>query len=131
MARTFNMTVQDAVVSGDVVAGIIPINDINAYVLFYSGATCSFIACDFARRLGLFPERLPIPLNIRVANEEIIPVEHIHRWCCVEIRGYKLSVDLIPIKLGELDVILGMDWLFNHGAIIDCQKKCINLQTLK
>ena len=48
-ARTFNMTVQDAVASTDVVAGIIPVNEINAYVLFDLGTTCSFIACEFAK----------------------------------------------------------------------------------
>ena len=46
------MTVQDEVASADVVAGIIPVNEINAYVLFDSGATCSFIACGFAKQLG-------------------------------------------------------------------------------
>lgn len=130
-ARTFNMTVQDAVASTDVVADIIPVNEINAYVLFDSGATYSFIACEFAKRLGLIPEKLPIPLDVKVANEEIIPIEHIHKNCGVEIRGNKLSVDLVPIRLKEFDVILGMDWLVNHEAIIDCHRKSVNLRLSK
>ena len=39
IARTFNMTIKDSVVSRDVVSGIIPVNSINAYVLFDYGAT--------------------------------------------------------------------------------------------
>lgn len=44
MARTFNMTVQDAVASADLVAGIILVNTMNAYVPFDWNATCSVIA---------------------------------------------------------------------------------------
>lgn len=44
--------------------------------------------------------------------------------------GHKLSIDLIPIKLGEFDLILGIDWLYNHGAMIDCQKKSVNIRIL-
>ena len=57
-ARTFNMTVQDAVQSKDMVSGIIPVNSINAYVLFDSGATCSFISDEFAKTLDLPKEEL-------------------------------------------------------------------------
>ena len=30
---------------------------------------------------------------------------------------------MIPFKLGEFDVILGMDWLSKHDAQIDCRNK--------
>ena len=43
-ARTINMTVKDTVASKDVVSGIIPVNSIDAYVLFDLGATCSFVS---------------------------------------------------------------------------------------
>ena len=42
------MTVKDAVVSKDVVSGIIPVNSISAYVFFDSGVTCSFVSHEFA-----------------------------------------------------------------------------------
>lgn len=98
-ARTFNMTVQDAVQSRDVVSGIIPINNIDAYVLFDSGATCSFVSVEFANRLDVPREKLEILLNIEVANKEVIPVSHVYRNCKVVIRGHQMTVDLIPIRL--------------------------------
>ncbi|KAL8123838.1 hypothetical protein AgCh_011729 [Apium graveolens] len=36
-----------------------------------------------------------------------------------------VTADLIPLELGEFDVILGMDWLSQHKANIDCKKKKI------
>ena len=48
-AITFNMTVKDAVASRDVVSSILLVNSMDAYVLFDSGATCSFMSHKFAQ----------------------------------------------------------------------------------
>ena len=56
-ARTFNMTVQDAVRNTDVLAGTLLLNSVNANVLFYYGATKSFISRDFAYKLNLRTSR--------------------------------------------------------------------------
>lgn len=58
IARTFNITVQDAVASKDVVSSTIPINNINTYILFDLDATCSFISKEFAQRLNLPREKV-------------------------------------------------------------------------
>ena len=123
------MMVKEAVTSNNVVSGIILVNSIDVYVLFDSGATSSFVSHKFAQCLNLYFEQLDYPLNIEVANKEVIPVEYIHRNCSVKIRGHQFLVDLIPIQLGEFDVILRINWLSNHEALIDFHRKCVNLQT--
>nr|GFC44512.1 putative reverse transcriptase domain-containing protein [Tanacetum cinerariifolium] len=35
------------------------------------------------------------------------------------------DIDLIPIELGTFDVIVGMDWLVEHDALIVCARKYI------
>ena len=35
----------------------------------------------------------------------------------------ELHVDLILLKLHDFDIILGMDWLTTHHALIDCFAK--------
>ena len=37
--------------------------------------------------------------------------------------GRDLPVDLIPMDVLNFDVILGMDWLSQHYATVDCQRK--------
>ena len=37
-------------------------------------------------------------------------------------------VDLISLPFHEFDLILGMDWLSKHRAIIDCDKKTVVLK---
>ena len=50
-ARTFNMTIKDAIKDSYVVAGTLPINSVNAKVLIDFGTTKSFIWHDFALKL--------------------------------------------------------------------------------
>ncbi|GKF77170.1 putative reverse transcriptase domain-containing protein [Tanacetum coccineum] len=33
----------------------------------------------------------------------------------------------MPVELGSFDVIIGMDWLANHHAVIVCDKKIMRI----
>nr|XP_017229030.1 PREDICTED: uncharacterized protein LOC108204212 [Daucus carota subsp. sativus] len=63
-----------------------------------------------------------------LANQDRIPVNQVCPDCEIEIVGNKFCADLIPFKLGEFDVILGMDWLSKHSAQIDCKNKKVILK---
>ena len=43
----------------------------------------------------------------------------------VEVAERVLPADLIELAVLDFDVILGMDWLSEHNAIIKCRKKCV------
>ena len=53
-----------------------------------------------------------------------------YRDCPIKIREYEFLGDLIELSFKEFDVILGMDWLSRHQAIIDCRMKRVTLRTL-
>ncbi|KAL8105646.1 hypothetical protein AgCh_029445 [Apium graveolens] len=99
-ARTFNMTVQDAMKDSDVIAGTLSLNSVSANVLFDSGVTKSFISKDFAHKLRLKAEPLIEPLQVEIANHEIIHVNQIHpAWTApVSKAPYRLA----PLKMKEL-----------------------------
>ena len=42
--------------------------------------------------------------------------------CPVEVEGRKYKVNLICLPLQDLEVILGMDWLFANRILIDCRE---------
>ncbi|KAL8099833.1 hypothetical protein AgCh_032187 [Apium graveolens] len=127
-ARTFNMTVQDAVRNTDVIAGTLLLNSEHANVLFDSGATKSFISQDFASKLKLNAIPLREVLRVEIANKEIIPVNQIYPKCKLKLEEEIFEVDLIPFALGEFDVILGMDWLSRNGAQIDCEQNKVKIR---
>ncbi|GJY30885.1 putative reverse transcriptase domain-containing protein [Tanacetum coccineum] len=37
------------------------------------------------------------------------------------------KIDLLPTRLGSFDVIIGMDWLSYHRAVIDCYEKIVRI----
>nr|GEV73437.1 hypothetical protein [Tanacetum cinerariifolium] len=41
--------------------------------------------------------------------------------------GHPFNIDLMPIELGSFDVIIGMDWLANHHAVIVCDEKIMRI----
>ncbi|KAK1360412.1 hypothetical protein POM88_044886 [Heracleum sosnowskyi] len=129
LARTYNMSMREAVRDSDVVAGTLLINSVNAKVLIDSGATKSFISETFARKLNFLMEPLSGVLSVEIANQDRIPVSSYCPRCEIEILGNRFYADLLPFKLGEFDVILGMDWLTDYDARIDCKDKRVNLVT--
>ena len=46
------------------------------------------------------------------------------------VHDREFSVDLIALSFHEFDLILGMDWLSKHRAIVDCDKKIVLLKCL-
>ncbi|GKE29917.1 putative reverse transcriptase domain-containing protein, partial [Tanacetum coccineum] len=43
------------------------------------------------------------------------------------VKGHPFNIDLIPVELGSFDVIIGMDWLANHHAVIVCDEKIVRI----
>ena len=54
----------------------------------------------------------------------------VYRNCPIKIQEYEFWGDLIELSFREFDVILGMDWLSRHRAIVDCRMKRVTLRTL-
>nr|GEU31568.1 putative reverse transcriptase domain-containing protein [Tanacetum cinerariifolium] len=41
--------------------------------------------------------------------------------------GHLFNIDLMPVELGSFDVIIDMDWLANHHAVIMCNEKIMRI----
>ena len=61
--------------------------------------------------------------------EHSVIVTKVYRDCPIRIREYEFMGDLIELSFREFDVILGMDWLSPHQAIVDCRMKRVTLRT--
>ncbi|XP_074373531.1 uncharacterized protein LOC141713862 [Apium graveolens] len=128
-ARTFNMTMKDAVQDSYVIAGTLIVNSLDAKVLADSEPTKSFISKNFVDKLNYATQPLEPNLVIEVANQDKVFVDRICPSCDIEIGGRHFFVNLIPFKLGEFDIILGMDWLADHDAQIECKSKKVRLKS--
>ena len=50
------------------------------------------------------------------------------RGCVLEIFGVEFPIDLVPIAMGDVCVIVGMDWLSRFGAVIDCEWQLVTIR---
>ena len=91
----------------------------------------SFVHCTDIPSLGNLP-RSETEYDILVTNPlgHSVVVNKVYRDCAIRIREYEFLGDLIELSFREFDVILGMDWLSRHQAIIDYRMKIVTLRTL-
>ncbi|KAG8501254.1 hypothetical protein CXB51_003412 [Gossypium anomalum] len=72
----------------------------------------------------------PIEFMIKVSNPlgKHVIVDKVCKKCPLIVRSHYFSADLMLLPFNEFDVILGMDWLTLHNAIVNCRKKVIKLK---
>jgi len=74
-------------------------------------------------------ENLEVPLGVTTPIGSIYHVDQIARNCTIIILGKLFLGDLILLGIQGYDVILGMDWLNQYQATIDCNQKILTLTT--
>ncbi|GJR85298.1 putative reverse transcriptase domain-containing protein, partial [Tanacetum coccineum] len=43
------------------------------------------------------------------------------------VTGHPFNIDLMPVKLGSFDIIIGMDWLAKYHVLIVCDEKVVRI----
>ncbi|XP_022855167.1 uncharacterized protein LOC111376436 [Olea europaea var. sylvestris] len=125
--KVFTMTQQEAEESPDVVVGMLSIFGRNACSLIDLGATYSFISHTLASTLASYAnqmsESLDNELVVMTPVGDSLLADRIYKDCGIRVNYHELKADLIPLDIHDFDVILGMDFLSNHRASIDCFRK--------
>ena len=113
----------------DLIVGNFTIFDTIMHALINTRSTHSYICTDIPS-LGNLP-RSETEYDILVMNplEHSVIVNKVYRDCPIRIRENEFMGDLIELSFREFYVILGMDWLSRHQAIIDCRMKRVTLRT--
>jgi hypothetical protein len=124
------VAVEEAQASPNVVISMFLINDTSAVVLFESGASHSFKSAAYVGKPNL-PLALLKWQMIVSSLEGDMPTRELCPKVSFKIRGVDFVANLIVLESKGIDIILGMDWLSNHNALIDCAKKSVKLSILK
>ncbi|GJT06183.1 putative reverse transcriptase domain-containing protein [Tanacetum coccineum] len=77
--------------------------------------------------LDITPDALYVSYAVELADGRICKTNTILRGCTLGLLGYPFNVDLMPTELVSFDVIIGMDWLANHHAVIVCNEKIVRI----
>lgn len=94
-------------------------------ILFYSGATDSFISSSFVALCDIPMVKAKNSWQVELASSSRVCANVIAPDCTILFETFSTSVNLRVIPLGTYDIVLGMDWLGSHLAILDCKNKSI------
>ncbi|GJY78018.1 reverse transcriptase domain-containing protein [Tanacetum coccineum] len=73
----------------------------------------------------------PIALNtsyeVELADGKVVSTNTVLRSCTLVLLNHVFKIDLLPTRLGSFDIIVGIDWLSYHRAVIDCYEKIVRI----
>nr|GEV87931.1 reverse transcriptase domain-containing protein [Tanacetum cinerariifolium] len=98
-----------------------------ARVLFDSGVDKSFVSISLASMLNISPITLDTTYDIEMANGNLVGTNTVIQGCTLILVNQPFKIDLMSIKLGSFDVVIGMDWLSKYHARIICDEKVVHI----
>ncbi|KAG8477207.1 hypothetical protein CXB51_030530 [Gossypium anomalum] len=127
-ARTYAIRAREDTSAPDVITGTFSLLDTDIAALIDPGSTHSYICVKLAIVKNLSVE--PTEFVVKVSNPlgQSVLVDKICKNCPLMVRGYCFLADLMLLPFDEFDVILGMDWLTQHDAVVNCRHKYIMLK---
>ncbi|GJT55495.1 putative reverse transcriptase domain-containing protein [Tanacetum coccineum] len=102
----------------NMITGTFLLNNQYASILFDSDSDKSFVNTRFSSLLDIKPIKIEDSYEVELADGRIVSTNIILKGCTLNLANYIFEIDIIPIKLGTFDVIIGMDWLVKHDAVI-------------
>ncbi|GKA64078.1 reverse transcriptase domain-containing protein [Tanacetum coccineum] len=111
----------------NVMTGTFLLNNHYASILFDTGADRSFVSTAFSSQIDITPTALEYYYDGELADWRIIRLNTILRGSILNFLNHPFNIDLMPIKLGSFDAIIGMGWLVKYQAIIVCAEKIVRI----
>nr|GFB99163.1 putative reverse transcriptase domain, aspartic peptidase domain protein [Tanacetum cinerariifolium]GFC22627.1 putative reverse transcriptase domain, aspartic peptidase domain protein [Tanacetum cinerariifolium] len=119
--RVFAITEGHAANTSGTITGTLSIYGHAVFVLFDTGATHSIISSTFASRITATPTLLDHVLCISTPMQDSVRITHVYRNLPLQFDDKIRPINALPLDMCEFDIILGMDWLTEHHATIDCR----------
>ncbi|GJY12553.1 putative reverse transcriptase domain-containing protein [Tanacetum coccineum] len=90
-------------------------------------AYVSFVSSVFTPFIDISPTSLNTSYEVKLADGKVVSTNTVLRSCTLVLLNHVFKIDLLPTRLGSFDVIVGMDWLSYHRAVIDCYEKIVRI----
>ncbi|GJU31076.1 putative reverse transcriptase domain-containing protein [Tanacetum coccineum] len=107
--------------------GMFLVNQYLARVLSDYGADKSFVSISLASKLNIPPITIDTFYDIEMADGNIVSTNTIFQGAILTLLNQPFKIDLMLIKLGSFDVVIGMDWLSKYHARIIYDEKVIHI----
>ncbi|GJW50097.1 putative reverse transcriptase domain-containing protein [Tanacetum coccineum] len=87
----------------------------------------SFVSISLASMLDIPPITLDTTYDIEMADGNLVGTNTVIQGCTLILLNQPFEIDLMPIKLGSFDIVIGMDWLSKYHARIICDEKVVHI----
>ena len=114
----------------EVIVGIFSLYDIEMHALIDPSSTHSYVCTKNLFDKMSSVEQLAYDIHVTSPLGHSVKVNRVFKNCPLVIHDREFSIDLIALPFHEFHLILGMDWLSKHRAIIECDKKTVVLKCL-
>ena len=108
------------------IVGIFSLYDIEMHALI--DPAHSYIYTEHVVDKMLSVEQLPYDMLVTSPLGHSVKVYQVYKNCHLMTHDRDFSTDVLAFSFHEFDLILGMDWLSKHRAIVYCDKKTIRLK---
>jgi hypothetical protein len=111
-----------------VLTGIFSVLNLPAVILFYSGASHSFISTKFSAKCQLPFYHTNGGITISTPRGRVATYQ-INRHVPIRLGSFIFKTTLLIMGLDSVDIILGTDWLSRHHAVIDVVARAIEIHS--
>ncbi|GKF38818.1 putative reverse transcriptase domain-containing protein, partial [Tanacetum coccineum] len=87
----------------------------------------SFVNTRFSSLLDIKQIKIEDSYEVELADKMVVSTNTILKGCTLSLVNHIFEIDLMPIELGTFDVIISMDWLVKHDAVIICGEKVVRI----
>jgi len=126
-ARVHHTSIEEILEGEPVTAGMFPVNQNLAVVLFVSGSSHSFMSQAFEQKHNQPITDLGYGYRISSAGADVL-TNRVVPGATLDISGQVFRVNLVVMPGLVLDVIMGMNWMREWDAVIDTGKRMLSLR---
>nr|GEV66794.1 putative reverse transcriptase domain-containing protein [Tanacetum cinerariifolium] len=91
------------------------------------GANKSFVSIFLASMLNILPITLDTTYDIEMVDGNLVGTNTVIQGCTLTLLNQPFKIDLMPIKVGSFDVVIGMDWLSKYHVKIIYDEKVVHI----
>jgi hypothetical protein len=121
-------TMADIPEGAPIMTGIFSVLNYPAIILFYSGASNSFISAKFSAKCQLPFHHTSRGITISTPGGRVATYQ-INRHVPIKFGSLISKTTLLILGLDSVDIILGTDWLTRHQAVIDIAARVIEIHS--
>nr|GEX51763.1 hypothetical protein [Tanacetum cinerariifolium] len=111
----------------NIVTSMFLLNQHLVKVLFESRADRSFISISLTSMLNIPPITIDTFYDIEMGDGNLVSTNTVIKGYTLTLLNQPFEIDLMPIKLGSFDVVIGMDWLSKYHAKILYDTKVVHI----